>query len=166
MRNITHVLNYDYPNNSEDYIHRIGRTGRAGHKGVSLTFVTPNEMEYLHIIENLTKKRMLPLQPPTEKEAFKGQLAAAVADINSMIEKGQLAKFSEEAEELLKRVNLIDKKDADPRQLSGGQKQRVSIARALVKEPNVLIFDDCLSAVDTKTEETILRSLSRISLMT
>ncbi|MNN27515.1 Lipid A export ATP-binding/permease protein MsbA [compost metagenome] len=46
--------------------------------------------------------------------------------------------------------------------LSGGQKQRVSIARALIKEPKVLIFDDCLSAVDTKTEETILRSLSRI----
>ncbi|WP_270090027.1 ABC transporter ATP-binding protein [Sphingobacterium sp. SYP-B4668] len=46
--------------------------------------------------------------------------------------------------------------------LSGGQKQRVSIARALVKEPKFLIFDDCLSAVDTKTEEQILHSLSRI----
>ena len=46
--------------------------------------------------------------------------------------------------------------------LSGGQKQRVSIARALVKDPQILIFDDCLSAVDTKTEEEILSSLSRI----
>jgi len=46
--------------------------------------------------------------------------------------------------------------------LSGGQKQRVSIARALVKEPKFLIFDDCLSAVDTKTEEQILHNLSRI----
>ncbi|MGJ1387251.1 ABC transporter ATP-binding protein [Sphingobacterium spiritivorum] len=46
--------------------------------------------------------------------------------------------------------------------LSGGQKQRVSIARALVKEPKILIFDDCLSAVDTKTEEQILNNLSRI----
>lgn len=46
--------------------------------------------------------------------------------------------------------------------LSGGQKQRVSIARALVKDPQILIFDDCLSAVDTKTEEEILHSLSRI----
>ncbi len=46
--------------------------------------------------------------------------------------------------------------------LSGGQKQRVSIARALIKEPKVLIFDDCLSAVDTKTEEEILGNLGRI----
>ncbi len=46
--------------------------------------------------------------------------------------------------------------------LSGGQKQRVSIARALVKNPNLLMLDDCLSAVDTETEENILNNLKRI----
>ncbi len=46
--------------------------------------------------------------------------------------------------------------------LSGGQKQRVSIARAIVKEPKILILDDCLSAVDTKTENAILNSLQKI----
>jgi ATP-binding cassette subfamily B multidrug efflux pump len=46
--------------------------------------------------------------------------------------------------------------------LSGGQKQRVSIARALIKAPKILIFDDCLSAVDTRTEEEILNNLGRL----
>jgi len=46
--------------------------------------------------------------------------------------------------------------------LSGGQKQRVSIARAIVKQPQILVFDDCLSAVDTRTEEEILNNLGRV----
>jgi len=47
--------------------------------------------------------------------------------------------------------------------LSGGQKQRVSIARAIIKSPKILLLDDCLSAVDTETEEKILKNLSKIS---
>ncbi|MDT0557255.1 ABC transporter ATP-binding protein [Ichthyenterobacterium sp. W332] len=47
--------------------------------------------------------------------------------------------------------------------LSGGQKQRISIARAIIKSPQILLFDDCLSAVDTETEEQILKNLDKVS---
>lgn len=47
--------------------------------------------------------------------------------------------------------------------LSGGQKQRISIARAIIKSPKILLFDDCLSAVDTETEEKILKNLNKVS---
>ena len=100
---VTHVYNYDIPQDPESYVHRIGRTGRAGKGGMSVTFVTPNEMGYLHVIENLTKKRMNPMRPPTEKEAFKGQLGAAVEQIENELKDNHdgLDKYTETAESLL-----------------------------------------------------------------
>lgn len=78
---VTHVYNYDIPQDPESYVHRIGRTGRAGKHGQSITFVTPNEMGYLSIIENLTKKRMKGLKPATADEAFKAKKKVALKKI-------------------------------------------------------------------------------------
>lgn len=58
VRDITHVLNYDYPNNSEDYVHRIGRTGRAGRKGIAITlFTTENAKQARDLIAILSEAK-------------------------------------------------------------------------------------------------------------
>lgn len=98
---VTHVYNYDIPQDPDSYVHRIGRTGRAGKSGMSVTFVTSNEMGYLRTIEQLTKKRMRPLMPPTDKQAFKGQLKTAVAEVKRAIEDDALEKYTATANELL-----------------------------------------------------------------
>lgn len=105
---VTHVYNYDIPSDPDSYVHRIGRTGRAGHHGVSLTFVTPNEMDYLHEIEKLTRVRMLPLKPPTAEEAFKGQVASAFNDIDELIAQDSTDRYEGAAEKLLETHNATD----------------------------------------------------------
>lgn len=101
---VTHVYNYDIPQDPESYVHRIGRTGRAGKSGQSITFVAPNEMGYLQIIENLTKKRMKGLKPATAEEAFQAKKHVALKKIERDFAdetiRGNFDKFSKDARKL------------------------------------------------------------------
>ncbi|KEQ75573.1 P-loop containing nucleoside triphosphate hydrolase protein [Aureobasidium namibiae CBS 147.97] len=63
VRNITHVLNYDYPNNSEDYIHRIGRTGRAGAMGTAITFFTTENSKQARDLVNVLAEAKQNIDP-------------------------------------------------------------------------------------------------------
>ena len=68
-----------------------------------------------------------------------------------------------EAEKLLARVGLLDKKDAYPAQLSGGQKQRVAIARALAMNPDIMLFDEPTSALDPEMVGEVLQVMKRLA---
>lgn len=87
ISDVTHVYNYDIPQDPESYVHRIGRTGRAGNEGMSITFVTSYEMGFLRTIENLTRKKMSPLRPPTAQEAFSGQMKQSIDKIRILMER-------------------------------------------------------------------------------
>ncbi len=67
VEGISHVINYDMPDDPENYVHRIGRTGRMGKDGVAYLFVCPDQGEPLTAIENLTNRMI----PPLELEGFK-----------------------------------------------------------------------------------------------
>lgn len=105
---VTHVYNFDIPQDPESYVHRIGRTGRAGKSGKAVTFVTPREMGYLRIVEETTKRRMTPLIPPTSDEALLGQQRLAVEQLTEVIQKNELHDYKQLAAGLLEDHDAIE----------------------------------------------------------
>lgn len=123
---VTHVYNYDIPQDPDSYVHRIGRTGRAGKNGISVTFVTPNELGYLRTIERLTKKKMSPLRPPTNDEALHGQLKQAKSQIEELMQ-SDLSKYGDDANELLENYSALDLAAALLKSLSKDNAAKVEI---------------------------------------
>lgn len=105
---VTHVYNFDIPQDPESYVHRIGRTGRAGKSGVAVTFVTPREMGYLRIVEETTKKRMTPLRTPTSEEALVGLQEDAMKNLVDLVQNENIGKYRELAAQLLENNDALD----------------------------------------------------------
>jgi ATP-dependent RNA helicase DeaD len=92
VEQITHVINYDIPNDVEAYVHRIGRTGRAGRSGVATLFITPRERRMMREIEKFTGTQIKPMKMPSRadvaarriavfKESLRKELAAGDLDL-------------------------------------------------------------------------------------
>lgn len=105
---VTHVYNFDIPQDPESYVHRIGRTGRAGKSGVAVTFVTPREMGYLRIVEETTKKRMTPLRPPSSEEALVGLQEDAMQSLVELVQNNDLGNYRDLAAKLLENNEALD----------------------------------------------------------
>lgn len=99
---ITHVVNFDIPNDTESYVHRIGRTGRAGRTGEAILFVTPRERRMLRSIERVTNARLEEMELPTvdevnakRKENFASQITEVLGDGQMELFRGLVRKYSE-----------------------------------------------------------------------
>lgn len=90
---ISHVVNYDIPHDTEAYIHRIGRTGRAGRKGEAILFVVHREQGMLKAIERATRQPIEPMKLPTVAAVNDQRVAKFKQKITAVLEKTDLAMF-------------------------------------------------------------------------
>jgi ATP-dependent RNA helicase DeaD len=88
---VSHVVNFDIPYDPEAYIHRIGRTGRAGRKGEAILFVAPRERRMLSAIERATRQKMELLQLPTVEMVNNQRIAGFKQKITDTLASGDLA---------------------------------------------------------------------------
>ncbi len=98
---VTHVYNFDIPQDPESYVHRIGRTGRAGKQGLAYTFVTPREIGQLKNIERTTKRSMERKPVPSMDDALEGQKQITAEKILYTIQNENFSFYKHMAEELL-----------------------------------------------------------------
>ena len=98
---ITHVVNYDIPYDVESYVHRIGRTGRAGRTGDAILFVSPRDRKMLRIIEQVTKQKIEPMLMPTNEDINKHRIESFKNKILEGMETEGLEPYQELISEIL-----------------------------------------------------------------
>ena len=99
--NITHVINFDIPQDPESYVHRIGRTGRAGNTGVAMTFITPREFHQLKLIERMVKTKIQRRQLPTAANVIERQRDQIISKMQTVLELNAYHDYMPIAESLL-----------------------------------------------------------------
>lgn len=101
------VFNYDLPSDEEYYVHRIGRTGRAGKKGISYSFVFGKDLYKLHDIERYTKSKIMRAKPPTISSIETMKLQSAINEVSETIGRGGFAKYTEVIEQILEELDDV-----------------------------------------------------------
>ena len=101
VERITHVFNYDLPNDPESYVHRIGRTGRAGRKGEAILFVTPRERRALKGIERITRQRIEAMPLPEAAAVNERRASRFKAEVRAALEGADLAPYLALVRELI-----------------------------------------------------------------
>ncbi|HVT37052.1 MAG TPA: DEAD/DEAH box helicase [Nevskiaceae bacterium] len=103
VERISHVINYDIPHDTEAYVHRIGRTGRAGRKGEAILFVAPRERNMLRIIERATRQHITPMELPSAEVVNDKRIAKFMEGITQALGDETTREARRELQELIER---------------------------------------------------------------
>jgi ATP-dependent RNA helicase DeaD len=123
VAHVSHVVNYDVPAAAEAYVHRIGRTGRAGREGVAITLAEPREHRLLRNIEHLTRQRIEIATVPTVADLRARRLELTRASLRETILAGDLDPFRVVVESLAREFDVLDVAAAAVKQADAGDRQ-------------------------------------------
>jgi len=105
VSNLTHVINYALPGDPDAYVHRIGRTGRAGNEGTAITFITPSEYKRLMFIQRVAKTDIKKSKVPTVEEIIKAKKKKIYDDLTAILEDEIDSEYYNWAKKLLEQNN-------------------------------------------------------------
>ncbi|HOK01267.1 MAG TPA: DEAD/DEAH box helicase [Spirochaetota bacterium] len=108
VTNLSHVINYSLPQEPEAYIHRIGRTGRAGKKGIAITFISPSEYKKLLFIQKIAKTTIKKEKVPAIEDVINSKKLRIKREIESIIEQGTQKEYLKISSAILKENNAED----------------------------------------------------------
>ena len=108
VQHVSHVVNYDVPSAAEAYVHRIGRTGRAGREGVAITLAEPREHRLLRNIEQQTKQKIEIATVPTVADLHARRLELTRASIREAVLAGDLERFRVVVDSLAQEFDVMD----------------------------------------------------------
>jgi len=106
--NVTHVINFDIPQDPVSYVHRIGRTGRVGRKGQAITLISPKEYRQLRLIENLIKTRIRRQELPSLADISERQAENLKNQLIKLIQSNRLGSYRAIVGDLLEEYDSID----------------------------------------------------------
>lgn len=119
---VTHVINFDLPQDPESYVHRIGRTGRAGKEGIAYSFVTPREIDHLHFIERVTRQRIARKPLPSLAEAIEGKQRITAERLIEVIQNDDFSEYKGIAIQLLEQYDSVHLLGAAIKLITGEKK--------------------------------------------
>ncbi len=132
VEQITHVINYDMPVDVEVYVHRIGRTGRAGRSGVATLFVTPRERRMLKEIERFTRTAIKPMKMPTQADVAARRVQQLKETISKTIAEGDLDLYIKLVEE------LVEEGPHDVAEVAAAAARLASTTRPIAEKPELI----------------------------
>ena len=135
---VSHVVNFDVPSDPDAYVHRIGRTGRAGREGVAITLVEPREHRLLRNIESATRSKLQIARLPTVADLRERRLELVRANLRDALETGGHDRFRGVVEPLTEEFDVVDIALAAVSLIEGAEirdEDEVELAQASLQQP-------------------------------